>query len=161
MPVDPNLHCLHTTELSFFCPMSFRHLDMTKILEMDVKLSCYARHLKMGAYSITAVHTCVHTYVPIIGFRSLSFEKISILDSYFIHRYIIIKYRSTLNLGKIRLFFVGVMAPLQLYCLVKKVSIHYYLKTLVYSIHILYEKYIIIKYRSSSNLGIIHLLLWE
>ena len=33
------------------------------------------------------------------GFRSLSFEKMSILDSYFIYRYLIIKYRSSLNLG--------------------------------------------------------------
>ena len=31
------------------------------------------------------------------GFRSLSFDKISIWDSYFIHRYIIIKYRSRSN----------------------------------------------------------------
>ena len=29
------------------------------------------------------------------GFRSLSFEKISVLDSYFMHRYIIIKCRSS------------------------------------------------------------------
>ena len=43
------------------------------------------------------------SYVPNIGFRLLSFEKISLLDSYFIHRYIIIKYRSSLNLGKIHL----------------------------------------------------------
>ena len=32
------------------------------------------------------------------GFRSMSFEKISVLDSYFIRRYIIIKFRS-FNLG--------------------------------------------------------------
>ena len=37
------------------------------------------------------------------GFRSLSFEKIGILESYFIHRYIIIKYRSSLNLCIIHL----------------------------------------------------------
>ena len=37
------------------------------------------------------------------GFRSLSFEKISILDSYFIHRYVIIKYRSDSNFGIIYL----------------------------------------------------------
>ena len=61
-----------------------------------------------GAYSITAVRTYVRTYIPYvpnIGFRSLSFEKISLLDSYFIHRYIIIKYRSSSNLG------LGVMVP--------------------------------------------------
>ena len=37
------------------------------------------------------------------GFRLLSFEKIRFLDSYFIHRYIIIKYRPSLNLGIIDL----------------------------------------------------------
>ena len=37
------------------------------------------------------------------GFHSLSFEKSSILDLYFIHRYIIIKYRSILNFGIIHI----------------------------------------------------------
>ena len=37
------------------------------------------------------------------GFCSLSFVKVSILNSYFIHRYIIIKYRSSSNLGIIQL----------------------------------------------------------
>ena len=36
------------------------------------------------------------------GFRSISFESIGVLNSYFIHRYIIIKYRSRSMLGKIR-----------------------------------------------------------
>ena len=35
------------------------------------------------------------------GFRSISFENISVLDSYFIHRCIIIKYRSSSIKGKI------------------------------------------------------------
>ena len=45
-----------------------------------------------GAYSITVVsmYVCVQN-----GFRSLSFEKISVLDSDFIHRYIFIKCRSS------------------------------------------------------------------
>ena len=30
------------------------------------------------------------------GFHLISFEKISILDSYFIHRFIIMKYRSSM-----------------------------------------------------------------
>ena len=34
-------------------------------------------------------------------FLLLSFKKISVLDSYFIHQYIIIKYRSSSILGKI------------------------------------------------------------
>ena len=59
-----------------------------------------------GAYSITTVSTCFRTsavrpYVPYKnGFCSIPFEKISVLDSYFIHRYIIIKCRS-FDLGKI------------------------------------------------------------
>ena len=37
------------------------------------------------------------------GFHLLSFEKSSILDLYFINRYIIIKYRSSLNFGIIHI----------------------------------------------------------
>ena len=39
------------------------------------------------------------------GFLSLSFEKTSILESYFIHKYIIIKYRSSSNSGIIYLHY--------------------------------------------------------
>ena len=35
------------------------------------------------------------------GFRAISFEYSHVLDSYFIHRYIIIKYRSSSITGKI------------------------------------------------------------
>ena len=56
-------------------------------------MSYKTRGRGVGAYSITAVRKNVYTYVPNIGYRSLSFEKISLLDSYFIHRYIIVKYR--------------------------------------------------------------------
>ena len=35
------------------------------------------------------------------GFRAISFENIGVLDSYFIYRYIIIKYRSSLIMDKI------------------------------------------------------------
>ena len=35
------------------------------------------------------------------GFRAISFEYIDVLDSYFIYRYIIIKYRSSSIMGKI------------------------------------------------------------
>ena len=62
-----------------------------------------------GAYSITLVRTSVctylHTYVRPVRtknvFRAISFENIGVLDSYFIHRYIIIKYRSSLIMDKI------------------------------------------------------------
>ena len=35
------------------------------------------------------------------GFGVISFEYVGVLDSYFIHRYIIIKYRSSLIMDKI------------------------------------------------------------
>ena len=35
------------------------------------------------------------------GFRAISFEYIGVMDSYFIHRYVIIKYRSSLITDKI------------------------------------------------------------
>ena len=58
-----------------------------------------------GAYSITLVRTSVCTYVRPVrtknGFRAISFESIGVLDSYFIHRYIIIKYRSSSIMDKI------------------------------------------------------------
>ena len=45
-----------------------------------------------------SVRTSVHPVRPVRnknGFRSISFEKISVLDTNFIHRYIIIKCRSS------------------------------------------------------------------
>ena len=83
----------------------------------------------------------VHTYVPYnpnIGFRSLSFEKISLLDSYFIHRYIIIICRSSSNLGKIHLLLWELWPLFNNIVWLKMVSFHYLLKRLVYWIHILY-----------------------
>ena len=35
------------------------------------------------------------------GFRAISFEYVGVLDSYFIHRYVIIKYRSSSLTDKI------------------------------------------------------------
>ena len=53
----------------------------------------------------TYVRTYVHTYVLSCkyenGFQAISFENIGVLDSYFIHRYIIIKYRSSSIMDKI------------------------------------------------------------
>ena len=64
-----------------------------------------------GAYSITLVRTSIRTYIrtsrtscPVRtknGFRAISFEYICVLDSYFIYRYIIIKYRSSSITDKI------------------------------------------------------------
>ena len=36
------------------------------------------------------------------GFRAISFEYVGVLDSYFIHRYVIIKYRSSSIMDKIQ-----------------------------------------------------------
>ena len=60
-----------------------------------------------GGYSITLVRTYIRgTYILTSrtyenGFRAISFENIGVLDSYFIHRYIIIKYRSSSIMDKI------------------------------------------------------------
>ena len=40
------------------------------------------------------------------GFRAISFEYVGVLDSYFIHRYVIIKYRSSSITDKIRRLFL-------------------------------------------------------
>ena len=45
--------------------------------------------------SLLSVCTSVRPYIPSIHRNLISFENISVLDSYFIHRYIIIKYRSS------------------------------------------------------------------
>ena len=93
----------------------------------------------MGAYSITTVRTYVPTsvrpYVPYEnGFRSIYFEKISILGSYFIHRYIIIKYRSSSIKGKIHQLLLGYGS----FTTSKNGSVRYLLKKLVYWIYIEY-----------------------
>ena len=48
-----------------------------------------------GAYSITAVGMYVRPVGNKNGFHSISFENIKVLNSNFIHRYIIMKYRSS------------------------------------------------------------------
>ena len=47
------------------------------------------------------------------GFRAISFEYVGVLDSYFIHRYVIIKYRSSSIMEPI---IIRVMALCQLQC---------------------------------------------
>ena len=46
------------------------------------------------------------------SFRSITFEKISVFDSYFIHKHILIKYRSSSISGKIHQFFLESYGPL-------------------------------------------------
>ena len=73
----------------------------------NMMISCFMPppFVMVGAYSITLVRTSVRTYVRPVrtknGFRAISFEYSNVLDSYFIHRYIIIKYRSSLITDKI------------------------------------------------------------
>ena len=61
----------------------------------------------MGGHiaSPLSVRTYIRMYVHPVrtknGFRAISLEYIGVLDSYFIHRYIIIKYRSSLITDKI------------------------------------------------------------
>ena len=91
---------------------------------------------KMGAYSITLVRTSVRTsrtYEK--SFRAISFKYIGVLDSYFIHRYIIIKYRSSWITDKIHRL-LSELWPL--ISVRKMVSGRYLLNTLVYWIHISY-----------------------
>ena len=69
------------------------------------------------------------------SFRAISFGNIGVLDSYFIHRYIIIKYRSSLIMDKIH------QLSSELWPLIsvrKIVSGRYLLNTLVAWIHISY-----------------------
>ena len=69
------------------------------------------------------------------GFRAIFFEYIGVLDSYFIHRYIIIKYRSSLITGKIHRL-LSELWPL--ISVRKMVSGRYFLNILVNWIHISY-----------------------
>ena len=91
-----------------------------------------------GAYSITLVRRS-RTSCPVRrknGFQAISFEYIGVLDSYFIHRYIIIKYRSSLITDKIHRL-LSELWPL--ISVRKMVSGRYLLNTLVNWIHILYK----------------------
>ena len=66
-----------------------------------------ASPLSVRPYVRTYIRTYIRTYVRPVrtknGFRAISFENIGVLDSYFIHRYIIIKYRSSSIMDKIHL----------------------------------------------------------
>ena len=57
-----------------------------------------ASPLSVGPFVRTYIRTS-RTYEN--GFRAISFENIGVLDSYIIHRYIIIKYRSSSIMDKI------------------------------------------------------------
>ena len=78
-------------------------------------------------------------FVRKTGFRALSFENNGVLNSYFIHRYIIIKYRSSSMFGIIRLLWWELWPFIDYILYEKLVSVHYLLKTLMYWFLILYS----------------------
>ena len=90
------------------------------------------------------------------GFRAISFEHIGEMDSYFIHRYIIIKYRSSLITDKINQL-LSELWPL--ISIMKNgfwtISFEYVGVLDSYFIH----RYVIIKYRSCMMTDKIHRLL--
>ena len=87
----------------------------------------------------------------------ISFEYIGVLDSYFIHRYLIIKYRSSSITDKIHRLLSELWPLISEW---KMVSGWYLLNTAIYDSYFIH-RYIIIKYRSSSITGKIHQLLSE
>ena len=91
------------------------------------------------------------------GFRSISFEKISVLDSNFIHRYIIIKCISSWIKGKIHQLFFGDGPFSALKNGFLSITFEKISELDSYFIH----KHIIIKYRSVLIKGKIHQLYLE
>ena len=89
------------------------------------------------------------------GFRAISFENIDVLDSYFIHSYIIIKYMSSSIKDKIYRL-LSELWPCKEICF-RVISFEYIALLDSYFIH----RYIIIKHRSSSIKDKIHRLLSE
>ena len=91
------------------------------------------RHFQWGhLVSPLSVRTSIRPVRPVRntnGFRSIYFEKISVLDSNFIHGYIIIKCRPSSIEGKIHQL-LWELWPF--FTFEKMVSIRYLFKTLVY-----------------------------
>ena len=90
-----------------------------------------------------SVRTSVPSVRPVRNtncFRAISFERIGVLDWNFIHRCIIIKFRSSSIEGKIHQLFwkLWPFFTLKTFQLWKMVSVQYLLKGLVYWIEILY-----------------------
>ena len=97
-----------------------------------------ASPLSVRPYIRTYIHTS-RTSCPVRtknGFRAISFEYIGVLDLYFIHRYIIIKYRLSSITEKIHRL-LSELWPL--ISVRKMVSGRYLLNTLVNWIHISYK----------------------
>ena len=91
------------------------------------------------------------------GFRAISFENSNVLDSYFIHRYIIIKYRSSSIMDTPPIIIRVMALDLQMKNGFRTISFEYIGEFDSYFIH----RYIIIKYRSSLIMEKIHQILSE
>ena len=93
------------------------------------------------------------------GFLAISFEYIGVLDSYFIHRYIIIKYRSSSITDKIHRLLSELFMALDLHMKNGFPAISFENSNVLDSYFI--HRYIIIKYRSILITDKIHRLLSE
>ena len=91
-------------------------------------------YIKVGFKGVKFIQAYFHDasrlYGTQNGFHSIAFGKISVLDSHFIRRYIIIRYKP-FGFG---IFTTSSSRP----CVRNMVNVRYLLKRLVYSIHILY-----------------------
>ena len=91
------------------------------------------------------------------GFHLISFEKIGVLDSYFIHRYIIIKYRSGWIKGKLHQILLSYCPFSTSKNSFRLISFEEISVLESYFIH----QYIILKYRSGWIKDKIYKVLWE
>ena len=65
--------------------------NLTTVAQLIGHLTADPENMKIVGWAYMYIHTYVRKSSTKNGFFSISFEKISVLDSYFIHRYIIIK----------------------------------------------------------------------
>ena len=122
-----------------FCPQLSPPTQLKKH-EAGYKTFLCPRHFQWWGHiqsrlSVRSPYVCASVRPVRKWFPFDIFYKISELDSYFIHRYINIKYSSSSIYGKIHQFFWELWSYFQLR---KMVSVWYHLKRLVYWIHILY-----------------------
>ena len=112
-----------------------------------------------GGHTASPLTVCLYvTYVCTkTGFRAISFETIGILDYYFIHRYMIRKYRSSLIKDEISRLLTELWPMILYKKWYRAISFEYIGILDSYFIH----RYIIIKYRSTTIKEKIHCLLSE
>ena len=75
-------------------------MGVMALFQLHRHVHMYEKWFLFDIVSLLSVCMSVHPSVLSLptknGFHSISFEKVSVLDSYFIQRYIIIEYRSNL-----------------------------------------------------------------